>query len=368
MSTGARGRLRPTLGAVAAITTIVVLHHLGRGPLAVPSVGAGSDLAAWMSARDPVTVGFALFRLGALVLAYHLAITTTIAAIGQVLQRPDLVRRATAWTLPPFRAGVARAVGLGLSAATVLTTPAPSPVAAAPPAITATVDAAIPDAAIPGATADMATHARLGDDVGAVDDPTDTALDEEAEVAEVAVLQPTSEDTGSATLRLAPVPAPPGTATLSESEPRRSTDTESPGGNQSITASTRDATADDTTSATTRSTTATDDPGTAPDTSVVDEREPGPPRDAGQPAGTAVDAPPHGPAPAVEAAPGSGCHVVVPGDHLWSIAADTLAAVLGRPPSDEEVAPYWRRVVDANPQLVDADLLFAGDEIIVPAP
>lgn len=63
-----------------------------------------------------------------------------------------------------------------------------------------------------------------------------------------------------------------------------------------------------------------------------------------------------------------GRHVVRPGDHLWQIASDTLASTLGRPPTDAEVAPYWRRVVRANPQLGDPDLLLPGDEVVVPPP
>lgn len=61
-------------------------------------------------------------------------------------------------------------------------------------------------------------------------------------------------------------------------------------------------------------------------------------------------------------------HRVRPGDHLWSIAEARLATHLGRAPSEVEVGPYWRTVVAANPQLVDADLLFPGDDVIVPPP
>jgi hypothetical protein len=62
--------------------------------------------------------------------------------------------------------------------------------------------------------------------------------------------------------------------------------------------------------------------------------------------------------------------VVGPGDSFWSIAADDLADVLGRPPQDSEIATHWRRLVEANrDRLVDPgnpDLLYAGQELVLP--
>ena len=61
---------------------------------------------------------------------------------------------------------------------------------------------------------------------------------------------------------------------------------------------------------------------------------------------------------------------VAPGQHLWSISSAVLADALGRPPSDPEVVPYWRRVIEANrTRLADpanADLLFPGQVLVVP--
>lgn len=76
------------------------------------------------------------------------------------------------------------------------------------------------------------------------------------------------------------------------------------------------------------------------------------------------------PAPATEAGSeaAQGRHVVGPGDHLWLIAERRLGESLGRPATDAETGPYWQRVVEANPQLVDPDLLFPGDVVIVPEP
>lgn len=73
------------------------------------------------------------------------------------------------------------------------------------------------------------------------------------------------------------------------------------------------------------------------------------------------------PPPAAPAAP---ILILAPGDHLWSVAARTLAEVRGRPPTDREVAPYWRLLVELNrPQLpdpADPDLVFPGDVLRLP--
>jgi hypothetical protein len=61
---------------------------------------------------------------------------------------------------------------------------------------------------------------------------------------------------------------------------------------------------------------------------------------------------------------------VRPGDNLWTIATDSLAAAWGRPPDVREVAPYWWRVVQVNrlhlPNPSDPNLLFAGDVVTLP--
>jgi hypothetical protein len=63
--------------------------------------------------------------------------------------------------------------------------------------------------------------------------------------------------------------------------------------------------------------------------------------------------------------------VVEPGESLWSIAASHLAEARGRSVSEQEIAPYWRQVVELNrARLVnpsDADLLFTGQTVELPA-
>lgn len=63
--------------------------------------------------------------------------------------------------------------------------------------------------------------------------------------------------------------------------------------------------------------------------------------------------------------------VVAPGDHLWAISERHLEAGLGRRPDDEEVAPYWRSVIELNRNHLrsgDPDLIYPGEEILLPAP
>jgi hypothetical protein len=86
--------------------------------------------------------------------------------------------------------------------------------------------------------------------------------------------------------------------------------------------------------------------------------------------GTAV---PDWTAPAADVpseAPAPGNRLVVPGDCLWHIAADSLLGSLGRLPTDAEVAAavdaWWR----ANAEVIgpDPDLLIPGQLLRVPGP
>lgn len=62
--------------------------------------------------------------------------------------------------------------------------------------------------------------------------------------------------------------------------------------------------------------------------------------------------------------------VVSPGDHLWAIAERTLAGRLGRPPTEAEVVPYWRTLIDANRSRFvhadDPDLVLPGQTFVLP--
>lgn len=90
---------------------------------------------------------------------------------------------------------------------------------------------------------------------------------------------------------------------------------------------------------------------------------------SGEEAGGAATEPGQTPGgPTDRTAPDPVLHLVVPGDHLWSLAQGRMEELSGTPPSGAAVAAYWRQVVAANPQLADPDLLFCGDLITLPDP
>ena len=65
-------------------------------------------------------------------------------------------------------------------------------------------------------------------------------------------------------------------------------------------------------------------------------------------------------------------HRVQPGEHLWGIAGAHLAAGSARDPDDlrpADIAPYWRRLVDANTGRLrsgDPDLIHPGEDLALP--
>ncbi|HEX5586799.1 MAG TPA: hypothetical protein VFZ17_05785 [Acidimicrobiia bacterium] len=78
------------------------------------------------------------------------------------------------------------------------------------------------------------------------------------------------------------------------------------------------------------------------------------------------------PAPAVAVSGPTGSVVVAPGDDLWEIAARAVAIARGAPRSsvaDDEIAPYWVAVCDANRERLqsrDVNLVFPGEVVELP--
>ncbi len=83
-------------------------------------------------------------------------------------------------------------------------------------------------------------------------------------------------------------------------------------------------------------------------------------------------------APAPSAAPATATSAAVdrwtvrPGECFWSIAERVLTDRWGRAPTDGEIVPYWRRLIDANrtelAQRDNPDLIFPGQVFTVPNP
>ncbi len=65
----------------------------------------------------------------------------------------------------------------------------------------------------------------------------------------------------------------------------------------------------------------------------------------------------------------AGTHLVVPGDHLWSIAEDRLRSVVGREVTEDEICQYWIKVVNANRDSLtsgDPDLIYPDERVTLP--
>jgi nucleoid-associated protein YgaU len=71
-------------------------------------------------------------------------------------------------------------------------------------------------------------------------------------------------------------------------------------------------------------------------------------------------------------APAADRWTVKPGECFWTIAEDVLANHLGRAPTDAEIVPYWRRLIEANRSELahrdNPDLIFPTQVFVVPAP
>ena len=111
--------------------------------------------------------------------------------------------------------------------------------------------------------------------------------------------------------------------------------------------------------------------------SLVLEPVPVPPGADGDPSATPVPEPlddrPLDPRPAPggsEPVPVADQWLVVPGESMWSIACDSLVETWGRPVTDGEIGPYWRRLIELNrDRLIDPanpDLILPGQQFVLP--
>jgi hypothetical protein len=120
------------------------------------------------------------------------------------------------------------------------------------------------------------------------------------------------------------------------------------------------------------------EPTVVPDTTIPEDSAtlhllPGPSAPSAAPS-VAAPSPEPSPSPTAPSADTTGSidtWVVQHGESFWSIAAEHLGDVTGRPMDERDISSYWREVVEVNRSRLanpaDADLLFAGQEIELPA-
>jgi len=293
---------------LAFVLGVLVVLHAMGGRLAPPPLSGLEDARAWLEQRPPADVVFAVLRLLALALGWYLLAVTIASVVARLLRLAAVVTVVDVVTVPSVRRLVNAAVGLS-----VVATGYPGLAAAAesaPPAVE--IMRRLPDDApdAPGALAPP----------GPASVPTTITMHRlPDEPGDELPASPSPQPTPSTAPAPAPTPAP--------SSPPRSTQ---------VTA-------------------------VAP---KVTTREPSP-RAAAPTPPTAPPTP-----PALGPVPGS--WTVRSGDHFWAVAEQVLSRAWGRPPTDAEVARYWRTLVETNrsrlPDPANPDLLFPGHSLTVPPP
>ncbi|MGK2947093.1 MAG: LysM peptidoglycan-binding domain-containing protein [Acidimicrobiales bacterium] len=88
------------------------------------------------------------------------------------------------------------------------------------------------------------------------------------------------------------------------------------------------------------------------------------------PAPPAIPAPTPAPSDDTPAGRPGDRHVVVAGDHFWSLAHELVAEAQGGAATDRDVARYWCVLVEANRDRLavpgEVDLLYVGQELLLP--
>ncbi len=304
----------PTL--LMLLVTLAALHWLGRSTLAAPSVATltrRADLSAWITQEGPVTVGLVGVRVMALAVGYHLLATLVVESMARAAGMHRLARRLQNLGLPGVRSVLGAAAGFAVGLA------ASGPAAAATPSTTVTLS-------------------HLPSD-GTDSDLTASPIRTSADTATITHLGPSNSDSDS------------------DSDPDSDPDSDSHSGRGPTTPV-------ESTATVTMIGPVALEPAESQTSSASTDTGP-----------TAVAPIPSGensnPGDPVTSDLGSNAlgstgrtHIVVPGDHLWALAEAEVSASPG--PDTITVDAYWRRVVLANPQLPNPDLLFAGQEITLP--
>lgn len=318
------------VGWISGLTaSVVLLVRLGHGQLGAPPLTSGRvGLAQWLATRDPATLLMCGIRLVALAIAMYLLAATVLAVVARASRAAALISLSDHITVPVVRRIVGRTIGVAIAIGPLI---GPDPgwaLSPTPPVATA--------AYAPGPAVSVVDRPPTPEPP---DPPVLRRLPEDAAPPVTVPAQaPATAPPPSAPAPSSPAPSSPAPSSLAPSSPVP--------------------------------------PSPAPSSPVPPSPAPSSP--AAAPPLTPTRAPqlpqPTPAVPGVEpapvASPVTDSWTVRPGDHLWLIAASTLAAARQRPVSDDEVAPYWELVVRVNrpglPDPANADLLYAGMRIALP--
>ena len=326
---------RRAVGTMAlALMVGAALVAAGRA-LPLPPVGDPGRLGSWWTDRGPAVAAFSVMRLAGLIGAGYLALVGSVALLGTLtrwrwtlslsrcMARPALTRFLVGGSLVAALSAPAEAIAHPASMLAVTDTgPAATPAnTSGELAITDTGPAAMrPRTAVEAASAEFII--------------ADTGPGEMQPQTTPAAAGFTNTDADPGAMRSGPAEASTG-LTIADIGPSRASmpPTAVTGANNPLTEAWITGTGG-----------AFDDPGAA--TSIAD----------------------HQLAEMQAAAdPGPETWIVEAGDHLWAIAAETVADRTGHT-DDESVGAYWQRLVEANRHVVgdDPDLIHPGQIIELP--
>lgn len=295
------------------VAAIVGLQTLGSShSMQIP----WNDLSTWLNTSSTDQLALPIVRLGALILAYWLFVSTALSVIAQVSRVPAAIRATSMFTLPSVRRVVDGAMVMSIATTSVI-------------GVTGT--AAFADTSTTPPPSDLTTSIAASPDDLSV--PTPSAGDVTTSTDPSAITSTTSTTMAPTTTTGAP-----DNTTIAPSAGQDWVPTPSPGAPIATT------------------TTVPQGPSTPANTVPTPAPTPAP---APAPGGTQVLA--------------EQDHRVVPGENLWTISRDAIAANRNAPASsisESDIRDYWLKVIAVNRDHLrshDPHWIFPGEIITLPS-
>ncbi|TVR18752.1 MAG: LysM peptidoglycan-binding domain-containing protein [Nitriliruptor sp.] len=330
--------------ALAGGTALV--HALGTGSLAAPPTDPAT-WGTWLGGREPLVASMALLRLLVLAVCWYLVGVTSVGLVARLLRATRLLRIADALTLPPVRRLLQQTLGVALATAMVASVTSPGGGAVSTPptvrlaAAAAEDDGSTPDGSLGGGQGPVTSTGDGSPSVTLRGLPYPPIAGRPG--PDATVVDPVEPGNSAPDAAVSPPirPSAP-TRPLSPAQPLAPATVLLPWQVGS-------------------------EPGAAGDREGTDHPEaPSAPTSANAP--TAPSAPTAPTAPTDD--PGPVTHTVRTGESLWRIASAQLTQEHGRSPSDAEVVPYWRELIERNrdrlPDRDDPDLILPGQVLLLP--